>query len=271
MKKHDDGSNKHDRVLDIYSRLMSGEILNKNSLATEYGVTPRSIQRDIDSIRDFYSNRIISGSEQNEIIYDRREKGYRLIGHSTALTNAELFTITKILFESRTLKQTELKNLITKLYNACLPPAEHRKMKELTRNELFHYVEPRHKKPLIESIWKLGDAVYRHKIVSLEYQKANGEITSAFVKPVGIVCSEYYFYLIAYIGDTDKKYPGYPTIYRVDRITSFMITDKNFSIPYKDRFEEGEFRAICAEQRPLVRLPAATWRSPTATLVKVFR
>ena len=29
--------------------------------------------------------------------------------------------------------------------------------------------------------------------------------------------------------------------------------------------------AICAEQRPLVRLPAATWRSPTATLVKVFR
>lgn len=29
--------------------------------------------------------------------------------------------------------------------------------------------------------------------------------------------------------------------------------------------------AICAEQRPLVRLPAATRRSTTATLIKVFR
>lgn len=35
--------------------------------------------------------------------------------------------------------------------------------------------------------------------------------------------------------------------------------------------ENCEHIAICAEQRPLVRLPAATWRSPTATLVKVFR
>ena len=32
-----------------------------------------------------------------------------------------------------------------------------------------------------------------------------------------------------------------------------------------------ETSAICAEQRPLVRLPAATRRSTTATLIKVFR
>ena len=54
--------------------------------------------------------------------------------------------------------------------------------------------------------------------------------------------SEYYFYLIAYIGDSDKKYPGYPTIYRVDRIESYKITEDIFHVPYKDRFEEGEFR-----------------------------
>ena len=29
--------------------------------------------------------------------------------------------------------------------------------------------------------------------------------------------------------------------------------------------------AICAARRPLVRLPAATRRSPTATFIKVFR
>ena len=35
--------------------------------------------------------------------------------------------------------------------------------------------------------------------------------------------------------------------------------------------ELEELTAICAEQRPLVRLPAATRRSTTATLIKVFR
>lgn len=32
-----------------------------------------------------------------------------------------------------------------------------------------------------------------------------------------------------------------------------------------------DYSAICAARRPLVRLPAATRRSPTATFIKVFR
>ena len=34
----------------------------------------------------------------------------------------------------------------------------------------------------------------------------------------------------------------FPTIYRIDRIQTYQITDESFSIPYRDRFEEGEFR-----------------------------
>ena len=41
--------------------------------------------------------------------------------------------------------------------------------------------------------------------------------------------------------------------------------------PYKHYASEVISGAICAEQRPLVRLPAATRRSTTATLIKVFR
>ena len=35
--------------------------------------------------------------------------------------------------------------------------------------------------------------------------------------------------------------------------------------------DEQSAAAICAARRPLVRLPAATRRSPTATFIKVFR
>lgn len=34
----------------------------------------------------------------------------------------------------------------------------------------------------------------------------------------------------------------FPTIYRIDRIKSFKVLDEHFQVPYKDRFQEGEFR-----------------------------
>lgn len=60
--------------------------------------------------------------------------------------------------------------------------------------------------------------------------------------------SEYYFYLTAFIEDEDVKKDfdvindSFPTIYRIDRIKSLKVLDERFSIAYKDRFEEGEFR-----------------------------
>lgn len=68
------------------------------------------------------------------------------------------------------------------------------------------------------------------------------------VKPVGIMFSEYYFYLTAYIV---RKQEGsqeqvedyeYPTIYRIDRIRSYKVLKEHFKVPYANRFEEEEFR-----------------------------
>lgn len=60
--------------------------------------------------------------------------------------------------------------------------------------------------------------------------------------------SEYYFYLTAFIDDKKVREDfniledSFPTIYRMDRIHSLKISKEKFNIPYKDRFEEGEFR-----------------------------
>lgn len=234
---------KHDRVLEIYSRLVAGEIVRKEDLATEYGVNPRSIQRDIDSIREFYSNRATKGGGVAEIRYDHIAKGFRLVNEKTVtLTNAELFAVAKIILESRSLSKEEVQKIIPDLVEACLPTSEKKKMADLVRNELFHYIEPRHGKNMVNIVWELGSAIYHQNIIQMDYKKANNELSSVSIKPVGLMESEYYFYLIAYIGDNDKKHPGYPTIYRVDRIQEYKITNEQFKIPYKDRFEEGEFR-----------------------------
>ena len=68
------------------------------------------------------------------------------------------------------------------------------------------------------------------------------------VKPVGVMFSEFYFYLTAFIEDIDKEKefenPNdiFPTIYRVDRLEDVKVLKEHFSIPYSERFEEGEFR-----------------------------
>lgn len=243
MVQESDNSKKHDRVLEIYSRLLNGDILVKEDLAEEFGTSQKSIQRDIEAIRDFYSNRTVKGEGHSDVIYDRKVKGYRLISEkTTTLTNAELFAITKILMDSRSLSQEEMKILMGKLVDATLPASEKKMMKELTGNELYHYVEPRHGKNLVNNVWELGKAITRTKVVKLEYMKADGEKSIRLVKPVAIMNSEFYFYLIAYIGDNDKKHPGFPTVFRIDRIISYKITDESFLIPYRERFEEGEFR-----------------------------
>ena len=68
------------------------------------------------------------------------------------------------------------------------------------------------------------------------------------IKPVSIMFSEYYFYFAAFIEDegVKKKFTiandPFPTIYRIDRIKRLKVLDDRFSLPYKNRFEEGEFR-----------------------------
>ena len=98
-------------------------------------------------------------------------------------------------------------------------------MRELIKNEEFHYVELRHGKPLLDSIWKLEQAVKAQQYLEIEYQKLkNHEVVNRKVKPVGVIFSEFYFYLVAYIDGIDKEKAfqnpndTFPTIYRVDRL-----------------------------------------------------
>ena len=63
------------------------------------------------------------------------------------------------------------------------------------------------------------------------------------MKPVGITFSEFYFYLIAFIESEDEDEPyNSPAFYRVDRIQSYEVLERNFFVSYVKRFEEGEFR-----------------------------
>ncbi|MBD5155748.1 MAG: WYL domain-containing protein [Oscillibacter sp.] len=234
------------RLMVIYTQLQKGGILSKTALAQEFGVSERSIQRDMESLRCFLAEQAMP----QEIILDRQAGGYRLITRSPfIMSNAEILTVCKILLESRSLCRDEMLPILDKLIDCCVPQASQDLVKQLVANEKLLYIEPHHGQLLVETLWELGQAIQRKRILEIRYQKLKGrEVVKRIVEPVGLMFSEYYFYLVAFIRDIDRQEAFenpddlFPTIYRVDRLKSFRETGETFSPPYAQRFQEGEFR-----------------------------
>ncbi len=236
---------KTERVLDLYSSLIRGEVVSKKEAAVKYDVNERSIQRDMADIRNYFADNFESG---REIVYDSNAGGYRLVrnDHNT-LTNSETLAVCKILLESRALVKKEMYPIIDKLVQNCVPFSEYNKLEGLISNEKFHYLEPHHGKEFVNVMWDISSAVYEQRLMRIRYNKLKqSDGIMRLIQPVGIMFSEYYFYLTAYICKSEEtpdfpKYP-FPTIYRIDRIAEFETLEEHFRVPYADRFEEGEFR-----------------------------
>ena len=234
---------KTDRILKIYSQLVNGDILRKKELAQRFHVTERSIQRDMEALRCFFAEEGL----QQDIIYDRAARGYRLESPSRALlNNSEILAVCKILLESRSMRKDEMLPILDKLIACCVPEKSKKAITELLANEKHHYVEPHHKQRLLPGLWEISQAVQNHQMMEIEYERLKEpRLVCRRVKPVGIMFSEYYFYLTAFLEDKDTfENPDdlFPTIYRIDRIRNVQLLDEHFKVPYKDRFQEGEFR-----------------------------
>ena len=238
---------KIERVLGIYTKLMNGSVVNKTAEAKNYGVNERSIQRDIDDIRNFMENSSLDSGVVNSVIYDRRVKGYRLEQiYLHKLSNSEILAICKILLDSRAFTKKEMSSMLGKLIKCCVPKTNQKLIKDLIGNEEFHYIEPRHNSVFIDKMWDIGQAIHNHRYIEITYERLKDKnVVRRKVMPVAIMFSEYYFYMTAFIDDEatranfDVINDSYPTIYRIDRIKELVLLDENYYLPYKDRFTRG--------------------------------
>lgn len=287
MKSNEGNAISKERLLTMYSKLIEGKRLYKREEAMLHGVSERSIQRDFEDLRLFFDDQMAFSDTPQQLIYDRKEKCYKLEPPLRNLLDMhEVFAVLKILLESRALTKTELYPIIDKLIDCCLPTENKAILRDLIANEKYHYVELQHKTEFLHNMWLLSGAVKNHLYTRLSYQKKDGTVVERLVKPVGIMFSEFYFYLTAYICPGDDQHlceaiagDPFPTVYRIDRIKSFEITEDHFRVPYEDRFEEGEFRKrvqfMFAGKLKTIRfwyrgasLEAVLDRLPTAKILK---
>jgi predicted DNA-binding transcriptional regulator YafY len=227
------GENKIFRVLNLYERLSHGNVINKQQIAEHYHVAQKSIQRDISDLNEYFS---LGNNSDCKIIYIPKEKGYQLENRSNLiLSDSDVFALIKVLLESRAFSEAEMKRVITTFLSQC---DDKESVKKAVQNELYYYVPPQHGKNIIDFIWKIALSIQHFQYTVVTYKRQDGIIKEHRLKPLGLIFSEYYFYLVAEICGIEKDHPA---VFRVDRFQNYSAEKEHFSIPYKDRFEESEF------------------------------
>ncbi|MEG0471340.1 MAG: WYL domain-containing protein [Solibacillus sp.] len=222
------------RILQIYDSLLKGEIINKAEIANKLEVNERTIQRDVQSIR----NHLEKTTFEQTVINSRKVGGYILSGDKEGLFPRELLTVTKILLESRALNTTEMKETIEALLSQSTID-DSKFIRTIVGNELLHYQPLRHNQPLLDLIWDIAASIRNKKMIEIVYERMDQQQNKRTVKPVSILFSEYYFYLIAFIKNSEYQSP---VIFRLDRIRSFKQLNEKFTFSEMDRFEEGVLR-----------------------------
>lgn len=241
---------KSNRILYLYTELLNGQLIRKDRLAEQFGVTERSIQRDLETVREFLDRERMENGYGTQLIYDFQEKGYRLDRDERLnLSNEETLAVSKILLSSRAFTKKEMVDILDKLIKNCVPRENRRLINGLLENEKYHYVELQHHKVFLDKLMPLGQAIRECRMIRIRYGKLkDNAVVERRLEPLAILFSEYYFYLVAFIEDADRKMKSgnaedcFPAIYRIDRINELQVLEERFKIPYADRFEEGEFR-----------------------------
>lgn len=234
MGKNQNSEEKSIRILKIIKRLYQKEILNGTDLANEFNVDIKTIQRDIETLRIYFLEE--NGAEIN---YSKSKKGYYLEENSeTSFTNEELLAISKIILESRAFNKNETQTLINKLINHS-SGNDRETIKGLINSEKSNYIPLQHGQNLLAVIWNLAQHIKNQELIHINYTTKDKQGKNYNIKPLSIMFSEYYFYLIAYIENKEE----YPAIFRIDRIIGIENTGKKFKIlNYSEKFKDGEFR-----------------------------
>lgn len=236
---------KSHRILDLYNKIINSEEIDVKKISLEEKVSTRTIERDIVEIKEYLHFR----NNIEDCGYDRKKKKYFIEKFvDNKLSKSEVLAICKILLDSRAFLKKEMLKLIDKILKNCVSSEDFKELESMIKNEKFHYIELTNKKSFLKNLYDYGDAVKNKRKIKIKYKRTAGDVVERIVYPVGIMFSEYYFYLLAHIENIDKskfenKNDVFPTIYRIDRIQKYEILKEKFSnIYYSNRFEEGKFR-----------------------------
>ena len=225
---------KTNRILSILYRILMGEKVAPANLALEYQVSGKSIQRDLNVIRTFFSeNRELAGNL--ELV---RENGLCHLNRTDLLQPDELLFVIKVLIGSRTMYEAKLQKLLDKLMMGY-SGRDKEFFKNLFKDDMGFYRSAGYDRnaDLFERVWNLEEMIRRGNVIRISYERLDNALVDRELYPVSVVFSEHYFYLFACRADKDDTMVIY---YRLDRIKSVMELDQKVPLGINNRYKLGK-------------------------------
>ena len=228
---------KQERLLEIFFRCLHGESLSVQKLADEYGLSTKSISRNINDLKAFLADhRELVGN--TELIYSSQERSYHLY-MDEFLTNKELFALIEVMIGARAFSKEELLTLTNKL-KGFTTVTDRPVLNDLIKKELYHYSEVKHDcNSVQETLWKLAKCITEKREITIEYYRADRAWKTHRLRPASVMFTDNYFYLIAF---NTEGTPDKPLYFRVDRIKYITEHRKLFTASDAPEFDEGLLR-----------------------------
>lgn len=124
---------KNTRILILHTMLTRGECLRKKELARKFGVVEKSIQRDIEDLRDFYAR----AGDSRRLAYDNKLRAYRLrADRAVTLTNSEILMVSRALLGNQSMDENEILPVLDKLIRCCTQKENLKQVWSLVEKEI---------------------------------------------------------------------------------------------------------------------------------------
>lgn len=209
MYQKDSGDKKYFRVLNILNRLNEGPVRIAD-LSAEFGVSERSIQRDIERIN-------LTGFH-----LDTPQKGLYAFAGGVSLKNfnlsSEQLSVLVLMSELAGSLGGAIKDSFDSIFDRVTASA--------AGDSPFYSVGPRALNPLTRKYYEdIVFAIENNKKLKVRYASAAG-VTERVLCPVKIIASENFFYMMA---AKDGGKPGQFPKFRVDRIKRLEILPDEFA------------------------------------------
>ena len=120
------------RVLSISDRLLDGSELSIEKLAKEFGVSIRTVRRDINALREYIAES--DNATQNAVAYNESKNTYFLIKPEREwVTAEEAIDVTEILLESDKFSKEQAAGILHKIITQVDPTERDTARKAITK------------------------------------------------------------------------------------------------------------------------------------------
>lgn len=197
------------RMLTLYQRLISGDIVYKSTCAMEFEITERSFDRDIEDIRIYLSESF----SWLDLIYDKTVGGYRLknLNIKPEMGLGECFILSKLLLDSHTLRTDDQDAVVGILLSQLRPELRKRVISVLQHTPRRDSCTGKTTIKLVEDLLysiECGDRI------SLQFGEHHQEVECV---PYSIEFLARKAYLAAWEPNLHQ-----PTLYPLDEIQSYL-------------------------------------------------